>query len=157
MNAESAATDGGAPAGRGSPVTLPPMRPEHTTEIRVRYVETDAMGVLHHSQHLIYFEIGRTEALRTDGGSYRAVEEGGLFLVITEAEVKYRRPAKYDDLLTLTTRTARVTPARLEHAYELHRGGELIATGRTVLACVDAHGNVHRVTDALPELAALIS
>ncbi len=124
----------------------------HTTEIRVRYVETDAMGVLHHSGYLIYFEIGRTEALRADGGSYADVEASGRFLVVVEAHVKYRRPARYDDLLTLATTVSRVTPAKLEHTYELRRGDELIATGRTVLACVDGDGRVHRVTDALPSL-----
>ncbi|MEM9701379.1 MAG: thioesterase family protein [Planctomycetota bacterium] len=128
------------------------MNRSHTTQIRVRYAETDAMGVLHHGVHLIYFEIGRTEALREIGGSYAEVEKSGRFLIMVEATVKYRSPARYDDLLTLTTTVSRVTPAKLEHTYELHRDQTLIATGRTVLACVDADGKVHRVSDALPEL-----
>ena len=145
-----------ASGARTSNVRQPAVNREHVTEIRVRYVETDAMGVLHHSQHLIYFEIGRTEALRAGGGSYAAVEQAGRFLVVVEAGVKYHAPAKYDDLLTLTTRVARVTPAKLEHAYELKRGGTVLATGRTVLACVDGDGRVHRVTDAVPALADLM-
>ena len=132
------------------------MRRTHTTEIRVRYAETDAMGVLHHAGYLVYFEIGRTEALRADGGSYADVEKTGRFLVVVEAAVKYKSPARYDDLLTLATTVARVTPAKLEHAYELKRGNTLIATGRTVLACVDAAGKVHRVTEAVPGLAGLM-
>ena len=132
------------------------MNRTHTTEIRVRYAETDAMGVLHHAGYLIYFEIGRTEALREDGGSYADVEKAGRFLVVVEANVKYRSPARYDDVLTLTTTVAKVSPAKLEHAYELRRGADLIAVGRTVLACVDGDGKVHRVTDALPSLAELM-
>ncbi|QDT16154.1 acyl-CoA thioesterase [Alienimonas californiensis] len=132
------------------------MNRSHTTEIRVRYAETDAMGVLHHAGYLIYFEIGRTEALREDGGSYADVEKAGRFLVVVEANVKYRSPARYDDLLTLVTTVSRVTPAKLEHEYELRRGEKLIATGHTVLACVDAEGKVHRVSDALPALAELM-
>ena len=132
-----------------------PLRREHTTEIRVRYAETDAMGVLHHAGHLVYFEIGRTEALRADGGSYAEVETRGRFLVVVEASVKYRTPARYDDLLTLTTRVSRVTPAKLEHEYELRRGETLICTGRTTLACVDADGKVHRVSEAVPGLEEL--
>ena len=145
--------------GERRPENPPPPCPvtrTHTTEIRVRYAETDAMGVLHHAGYLVYFEIGRTEALRADGGSYAAVERSGRFLVVVEAGVKYRSPARYDDLLTLTTTVARVSPAKLEHGYELRRGADLIATGRTVLACVDADGKVHRVTDALPALAELM-
>ena len=132
------------------------MNRTHTTEIRVRYAETDAMGVLHHAGYLIYFEIGRTEGLREDGGSYADVEKSGRFLVVVEAQVKYRSPARYDDLLTLVTTVDRVTPAKLEHTYELRRGETLIATGRTVLACLDAGGKVHRVNDALPALAELM-
>ncbi|NNJ24780.1 acyl-CoA thioesterase [Alienimonas chondri] len=132
------------------------MKRSHTTEIRVRYAETDAMGVLHHAGYLIYFEIGRTEALREDGGSYADVEKAGRFLVVVEANVKYRTPARYDELLTLTTTVDRVTPAKLEHTYELRRGETLVATGRTVLACVDSGGKVHRVSEALPSLADLM-
>ena len=132
------------------------MQREHATDIRVRYAETDAMGVLHHAGYLVYFEIGRTEALREDGGSYADVEKTGRFLVVVEAAVKYRSPARYDDLLTLTTRVSKVSPAKLEHEYELRRGDALIATGRTVLACVDGDGKVHRVAEAIPGLDALM-
>ena len=131
------------------------MNRTHTTDIRVRYAETDAMGVLHHAGYLVYFEIGRTEALRADGGSYADVEKSGRFLVVVEAAVKYRSPARYDDLLTLETTVSRVTPAKLEHTYALRRGPTLIATGRTVLACLDAEGKVHRVSEALPGLEEL--
>jgi acyl-CoA thioester hydrolase len=126
---------------------------EHEIEIRVRYCETDAMGYLHHSHYLSYFESGRTELLRAAGGNYRGMEERGLFMVIVKAEVRYHQPARYDDLLRLRTRVARITPAKLEHEYRLTRGKTLLAEGRTTLACVDRQGTVQRMTDVLPEEA----
>jgi len=125
----------------------------HETEIRVRYAETDAMGYLHHSNYLTYFEIGRTELFRSAGGSYRAVEEGGLFLVVVKVSVNYRRPARYDDLLRLKTTITRITPARIEHDYELYRGDELLTTGNSTLACVDGEGQAVALPDALLESA----
>ena len=121
----------------------------HETQIRVRYAETDAMGYLHHSNYLTYFEIGRTELFRASGGSYRAVEEGGLFLVVVKIDVCFKRPARYDDLLTLKTEITRITPARIEHAYELFREDELLTTGTSTLACVNAEGRASALPDAL--------
>jgi acyl-CoA thioester hydrolase len=123
---------------------------EHEIQIRVRYCETDAMGYLHHSHYLSYFESGRTELLRAAGGNYRGMEARGLFMVIVKAEVRYHQPARYDDLLTLRTRVARITPAKLEHEYRLMRDETLLAEGRTTLACVDRQGVVQRMTDVLP-------
>jgi acyl-CoA thioester hydrolase len=94
----------------------------HEVQIRVRYSETDSMGFLHHSNHLCYFEIGRTELFRAQGGNYRRMEELGLYFVVAKLEVRYRRPARYDELLTLVTEISRVTPAKLEHSYRLMRG-----------------------------------
>lgn len=124
---------------------------EHEIEIRVRYSETDAMGFLHHSNYLCYFEMGRTELLRADGGSYREMEDKGLFLVVTNVAVQYRRSARYDDLLTLTTRFAKISYAKLDHAYELRRDGELLTTGSTTLACIDREGRVQKMSALFPE------
>ncbi|MFN9049206.1 MAG: acyl-CoA thioesterase, partial [Planctomyces sp.] len=109
---------------------------EHQIEIRVRYSETDAMGFLHHANYVKYFEIGRMELFRTQGGSYRRMEELGLFFVVAKVQVRYRRPARYDDLLTLHTRISRTTTVRLEHSYQLFRGEELLAEADSTLACV---------------------
>ena len=125
----------------------------HETEIRVRYAETDAMGYLHHSNFLTYFEIGRTELFRAAGGSYRAVEEGGLFLVVVKINVHFRRPARYDDLLRLKTTISRITPARIEHEYELYRGNELLTTGNSTLACVNSEGQAVALPDELLDSA----
>lgn len=124
---------------------------EHAIEIRVRYCETDAQGFVHHANYLNYFEMGRTELFRAGGGDYRAMEEGGLFFVVARLNCAYRSPARYDDVLALTTRIARITAAKLEHDYELRRGSDLIATAHTVLACIDRRGAVQRIPERLSE------
>lgn len=121
---------------------------EHEIEIRVRYSETDAMGFLHHANYFVYFEMGRTELLRAQGGNYRAMEEAGQFMVVVSLECKYRKPARYDDTLRLSTRVERVTPAKIEHSYRLYRGPELLTEARSVLACVDRTGNVQRIPES---------
>jgi acyl-CoA thioester hydrolase len=108
--------------------------------IRVRYAETDRMGLLHHANYLVYFEQGRTELLRSLGLSYRDLEDRGFLLVLTKCEVRYKRPARYDDLLTLRTTVERTTAARIDHRYELFHDGTLLAEGSTTLACVDRDG-----------------
>ncbi|MCA9047799.1 MAG: acyl-CoA thioesterase [Planctomycetaceae bacterium] len=125
---------------------------EHTIQIRVRYAETDAMGFLHHSNFLTYFEMGRTELFRVQGGNYRRMEELGLFFVVAQFEIRFKRPARYDDLVTLNTRISRVSAAKLEHHYELYRESELLCLADSVLACVDRNGNVQRIPRDLVEL-----
>lgn len=122
---------------------------EHDIQIRVRYQETDAMGVLHHANYFTYFELGRTELLRANGVAYRDLEDQGVLMVIVKIGASYKRPARYDDLLRLRTRTVRVTAAKIEHAYELFRGEELLAEGHSTLACVDRQGTVLRVPEWL--------
>lgn len=110
--------------------------------IRVRYAETDRMGLLHHANYLVYFEQGRTELLRALGYSYKDLEDRGYLLVLTKCEVKYRSPARYDDLLTLRTTVVRTTAVRIDHRYEVLRDGTLLAEGASTLACVDREGRV---------------
>ena len=100
------------------------------------------MGLLHHANYLVYFEMGRTELLRPLGKSYLEMEESGFYLVLHKVEVKYRAPARYDDLLTLKTKVSRITPVRIEHEYLLYRDHDLLATGSTTLACVDRSGKL---------------
>jgi len=122
---------------------------ELDVEIRVRYQETDAMGVLHHANYFTYFELGRTELLRSTGKSYRQLEDDGTLMVIVKIGCKYLRPARYDDLLRLRTRTSRVTAAKIEHTYQVFRGDELLAEGDSTLACVDRNGRVQRTPEWL--------
>ena len=112
----------------------------HETTIRVRYAETDRMGLLHHATYMVYFEQARTEMLRSRGISYREIEDSGHFLVIIELGCKYKKPAYYDDLLTIRTTVARKTHVKIVHEYQVLRDGELLAEGHTTLACVDREG-----------------
>src|SRR5580704_6445232 len=95
-------------------------------QIRVRYAETDRMGLLHHANYLVYFEQGRIELLRARGLSYKDLEDQGYLLVLTKLEVRYRAPARYDDLLTLKTTVVKTTAVRIDHRYELSRDGVLL-------------------------------
>ena len=125
------------------------MLSEHQVEFRVRYAETDAMGYVHHSNYFTYFEMGRTELLRASGGDYRAMEAAGLFLVVVRIGCRFHRPARYDDLLTLETKVARMTIAKIEHEYRVMRGHELLAEAQSTLACVDRDGRVQRIPESL--------
>src|SRR5262249_47870731 len=116
---------------------------------RVRYAETDRMGLLHHANYLVYFEQGRTELLRQQGISYRDIEDQGFYLVLTKVQVRYKSPAYYDDVLTLRTILQRVTLVKIEHRYELLRNGVLVAEGETTLGCVDKNGKVQPLPDSL--------
>lgn len=122
---------------------------EHKLEIRVRYSETDAMGVVHHGNYASYFEMGRTELLRAQGGNYRLMEESGLLFVVSKLSTHFIAPARYDDLLILTTRVKKIGMAKLEHEYELHRDGALLTRAETVLACVDRNGKVQRIPEEI--------
>ncbi|MBR4751792.1 MAG: acyl-CoA thioesterase [Thermoguttaceae bacterium] len=116
---------------------------ENVIQFRVRYQETDQMGVVYHGNYFTYFEMGRTELLReATGVSYREVEEDQTMMVVVKAECSYLKPALYDDVLTLKTRVARITKASLEHEHELYRGDELLATGRIRLATVNKQGKI---------------
>jgi acyl-CoA thioester hydrolase len=117
----------------------------HEMEIRVRYQETDGQRRVHHANFLTYFEMGRTEMLRAHGKTYREFEEAGLFMVVSEATVKYQAPADYDDLLLLRTRVEKIGAAHIRHAYEVIRGTRILVTGTTTVVCVDAEGRVRRL------------
>jgi acyl-CoA thioester hydrolase len=117
--------------------------------IRVRYAETDRMGLLHHANYLVFFEQGRIELLRSLGMTYKDLEDQGFLLVLTKIEVAYRSPARYDDLLTLRTIVERTTSVRIDHRYELLRDGTRLAEGKTTLACIDRDGRVQPLPDCL--------
>lgn len=121
----------------------------HSIEIRVRYPECDPMGVVHHSVYPVWFEMGRTEMLRARGGNYRDLEEAGVFLAVVKLEVRYRRPARYDDLLRLETSLVSAGPVKIEHGYRLFRGEELLAEASTTLACLNRGGQAQAVPPAL--------
>lgn len=114
-------------------------------QVRVRYAETDRMGLLHHANYLVYFEQARTELLRDGGRTYKDLEDQGFFLVVAKLEVKYKLPAHYDDVLTIRTTVTRTSPIRIEHKYEVLRGGALIAEAFSTLACVGGDGKLREM------------
>jgi len=120
--------------------------------IRVRYAETDRMGLLHHANYLVYFEQGRTELLRSHGITYKDLEDQGYLLVLTRVEVRYRSPARYDDVLTLRTTVTRTTSVRIEHKYDVLRDGVVIAEGETTLASVDRDGRIQQLPNWMQQV-----
>ncbi len=123
---------------------------EGRIEVRVRYCECDPMGVAHHASYIAWLEMGRTELLRPSGVSYRDLEESGVLLAVSRLEIRYRLPARYDDVLSLLTRVSGGGRARIDHEYEVWRparpgadrgvGDMLIATASSTLACIDRTG-----------------
>lgn len=142
---------------------------------RVRYQETDGMGIVYHANYLTWFEIGRTEMIRSLGLEYRSLEERGLLLPVLEAEAKYRNPARYDNLIAVYTRIESLSSVRLEFAYEIRRisaadsetgggianesfsqveipQGELLATGFTRHAWMSKEWKPIRLNREAPEV-----
>ena len=107
----------------------------HETEIRVRYAETDRMGLLHHANYLVYFEQSRTELLRTMGFSYKDLEDQGYLLVLTKVEVRYKKPAFYDELLTVRT----IVEVR-GRALAMEAGRTIVLDRPEMIALADAAG-----------------
>ena len=131
--------------------TFPCMNLSATYSFRVRYVECDPMGVMHHSAYLPYLELGRTELLRASGIAYRDLEARNVLFVVTKILINYKRPCRYDDELELTTRITRQTTVRIDHAYELRNKAtaELLATAESTIACVNRQGEVIPIPDDL--------
>ena len=120
-------------------------------ELRVPYADVDQMGCVHHPHYLKYFEQGRTELLRQSGWAYRDLEASGVFFVVSRVQCNYHMPARYDEVVVVTTRIKRITLARIDHEYELRRkaDGVLLASGETTLACVDGDGQIIPMPEGL--------
>ena len=121
------------------------MLKEHEIKFRVRYPETDGMGVVHHSRFFQYFEMGRVELLRASGVSYAQLEMEGVLFVVVKVECRYKAPARYDDELTLLTKIVKKTHVRIDHEYVLKRDDTVIAQASTTIACVDRQGNLREI------------
>lgn len=117
--------------------------------VRVRYAECDPQGVAHHSAYPVWLELARTELLRANGMVYREQEEQGIYFVVARLNIRYRRPARYDDLLTIHVELLRCGASIVEHRYQIRREGELIAEAQTTLACTGADGRPRRVPEAM--------
>lgn len=123
----------------------------HGTELRVRYGETDRMGHVYYGDYAEYFEVGRVEALRSLGFPYRQLEEQGIMLPVRDMHVRYHRPARYDDRITVRTIIEELPVASIRFRYELFDGsGVLLTEATTVLVFVDANSmRPRRAPDAL--------
>jgi acyl-CoA thioester hydrolase len=116
--------------------------PSIETEVRVRYAETDAMGIVHHASYIVWLEIGRTELLRHCGISYREIEAQGLLVVLSDLRVRYLTAARYDDLVTIHTRITTIRSRGLSFHYDLR----LSATQTQLIEAQSEHIAVSRQT-----------
>ena len=107
-------------------------------DVRVRYAETDQMGMVYHGNYAQYFEMGRVEWLRNTGISYKSMEESGVMLPVVSLSMNYKKPARYDDVLTVKTFLKSQTSVKIEFDYEIYnQDNELLTTGNSVLVFVD--------------------
>lgn len=113
-----------------------------TTTLRVRYGETDKMGIVYYGNYATYLEQGRTEWLRDMGFSYKWMETNGIHLPVVELHIKYKAPARYDDVLKITTTLKKIPTYRIEFSYQIHnQKGQLLITGDTTLVFVNTTTN----------------
>lgn len=109
-----------------------------STDVKVRFAETDAQGIAHHAAYLVWFEVARIEYLARFRGGYRELQAEGIEALTLEANVSFRAPARFDDLLVIRARCGDIRGARFRFDYRVERKGELIAEGTTRHACADA-------------------
>jgi acyl-CoA thioester hydrolase len=121
--------------------------PHSISRLRVRYAETDQMGVVYYANYFVWFEVGRTDLLRDGGWSYREMEVEGFSLPVIDAQCAYLASAKYDDQLEVRTAGAMMSPVRVRFTYEVVRpsDGTTLATGSTVHATLDSNGRPCRL------------
>ncbi|MFI2856658.1 acyl-CoA thioesterase [Paenibacillus sp. JSM ZJ436] len=147
-----------------------------TAALRVRYQETDQMGVVYHSNYLQWMEIGRTEMIRAMGYSYSEIEAAGLLLPVVDLDIQYKQPARYDDEIVVFTSITAFSPLRIQYRYEVRRmskldpapsievqwkdggdlPGELLVTGSTRHVWVNREWKPARLDKSLPELYAAL-
>ncbi|MGG1250779.1 thioesterase family protein [Brevibacillus agri] len=128
----------------------------HAHRLRVRYGETDQMGVVYHTNYLNWFEVGRTELIRNAGLTYRELEERGVLLPVTDASLSYKKPARYDDVVEIQTRVKELSAVRLAFAYDIIRVSdqELLASGETIHVFTNAELKPIRLSRTEPEVYA---
>jgi acyl-CoA thioester hydrolase len=130
--------------------------PASVSTLRVRYAETDKMGVVYYANYLVWFEVGRADLLRSLGWSYREMEVAGIALPVIEAHCQYLRPARYDDEIDVRTEGRMLSPVRMEFHYQVVRRDDqtITAEGKTVHAAVDAAGKPCRLPERVREVFA---
>lgn len=131
--------------------------PEHCvtrTPMRVRFFETDLMGIVHHAAYLTYVEAGRVEYLRRRGADYRALTERGFHMPVVEAHLEYKRSSRFDDELIVETRLGAMSRVTVRFDYRVLRGIDLLVLGHTLLACVDDAHKPRRIPE---DIATMLS
>lgn len=120
-----------------------------TSIVRVRYAETDRMGVAYYANYLVWFEVGRADLMRTLGWTYREMEEEGVSLPVIEARCEYRYPSRYDEELEIRTNGRLLSPVRMQFDYEIVRRADAVvaAVGHTIHAALDKAGRPCRLPD----------
>jgi acyl-CoA thioester hydrolase len=124
------------------------------TSVRVRYAETDAMGVVYHTNYLIWFEVGRGEYMRQKGGDYADFEAQGFYLPVSEVDARFIAPARYGDLILIRTWTEELRSRSLTFTYEvvMQETGQVLVTGRTRHICTDREGRIKMIPKEMREL-----
>ena len=122
------------------------------TEIRVRYQETDNMGVVYYANYFVWFEVARTEYLRSLGVSYKQFEDNGMFLMVASASCEYKSPAKYDDVVKIRTWIPKIKNSSLQFEHKLFIGSRLVATGESVHVFTNRSGKPIRIPDEIRDL-----
>jgi acyl-CoA thioester hydrolase len=119
------------------------------TSFHVRYAETDAMGVVHHANYLVWFEEARSAFLRAKGASYSAFEADGMSLAVSEAQVRYLAPARYDRLVTVQCRVDKIQSRKMHFSYTVIdvESGQVLVTGTTQHVCITSDGKVTRIPE----------
>lgn len=129
----------------------PPPPLSSRSELRVRYAETDQMGVAYHANYLIWCEVGRTDLIRSLHGSYRDVEKEGIGLAVSDARIRYHAPARYEDIIVVETTVQAVASRTVTFEYLITKAesGERLASATTTLICIDPSGRVTTMPAAL--------
>ena len=120
--------------------------------MRVRFFETDLMGIVHHAAYFTYVEAGRVEYLRRRGADYRALTERGFHMPVIEAHLEYKRTSRFDDELVVETRLGATTRVTVRFDYRVLRAGELVVQGHTLLACVDDDHKPRRIPEDVEKM-----
>jgi acyl-CoA thioester hydrolase len=130
---------------------IDPGKSTTTTTLRVRFCETDLMGIVHHATYLVYFEAGRVEWLRRRGITYADWTARGVQVPVASAELQYRAPSRFDDVLSIETTLSKLRAVSLDYTYRILRGEMLVAEGFTRLACIDAGHKLLRIPEEIRE------
>jgi acyl-CoA thioester hydrolase len=130
--------------------------PATVSTVRVRYAETDRMGVVYYANYFVWFEVGRADLMRTLGRTYRELEEEGIVLPVIEAHCEYKQSARYDDEIEIRTTGGMVSRARVKFNYEIARRADqaVVAAGHTIHAAVDPRGKLCRLPEWLRQALA---